>query len=498
MKFLPVSEASALAGMLLLSASLPAASVPKLPSRGPAWLCVRTANFTLYGNATESKIRDVGLEMEKLRAVLVYATHRETRSPVPTVILVFRDISELDPFRPLYKGKPQSFGSLFLEGSDGNFVALPAAWNLDARHSVYHEYLHAFVRSNFLPQPLWYDEGLAEFYSTFRANETEATVGLPVEDHIRRMREGFLIPLDRLFEIDQESVEYNEEERKATFYAESWALVHYLMRGNRDRTPQLGRFLVALQQGRPRAEAFRESFQTDYAALEAEVRKSMAGGRFQYSVTKLSELKIPRDTRTERIDYAETLVLLGDFLGRVSEERRRDAEAYFRAALAEKSDCAGALAGIGELRLREGRDDEAVEILRRAVATGSAGFRAHFHYGSALLRRLGGKSVGPFGLDAEGRRSLEEAREAFRKSLQIEPSFAEASAWLGRSYLLENSDDVGPGIAALEEAVRRLPSRKDLALDLKRLYQRRNDGARSKEIRSRPIGPSAESRTPVP
>lgn len=460
--------------MLLLAAPLPAANAPKLPSRGAPWISARTANFTLYGNATESKIREVGLEMEKLRAVLCAFINREGRSPVPTAIVVFRDISELDPFLPFYKGKPRKVGALFLQGRDGNLVALSAAWNLDARHSIYHEYLHDFMRSNFLPQPLWYDEGLAEFYSTFRATETEATVGIPVETHIRTMRERFWIPLDRLFALKHDSAEYNDEERREVFYAESWAVVHYLMRGNRDRTPQLGRYLVALQQGRPRDEAFRESFQTDYATLAAEVRKYMSGGRFQYSVTKFSELKIPREIRTEKIDYAETLARLGELRARTAEERLPDAETYFRAALAEKPDCATALAGIGEIRMRQGKDDEAIEDLRKAAATGSAGFRAYFHYGLALLQRLAKRSSLAGSLDAEARRSLEEAREAFRKSLQIEPGFAEARAALGRSYFFEDDEHVAPGIAALEEAVRLLPSRTDLARDLALLRERRS------------------------
>jgi uncharacterized protein DUF1570 len=428
--------------------------------------------------------------MEKLRAVLVSFKNGEARSPVPTVVLVFRDITELDPYRPLYQGRPKPMGALFLQGHDGNFVALSAGWNLDARPFIYHEYLHDFMRSNFLPQPLWYEEGLAEFYSTFRADEREATVGLPVENHIRRMREGFLIPLDRLFAIDRDSPEYNERERESTFYAESWAVVHYLMRGNRDRTPQLGRYLVALQQGRPRDEAFRESFQTDSTSLLAEVRKYMAGGRFLYSVTKFSDLKIPRETRTERIDPAEALVRMGELLGRSAQERRSDAEAYFREALAEKADCGDALAGIGEIRMWEDKDEEAVESLRKAVETGSAGFRAWFNYGRALLRRLEKSPILVGALTPEFRRAVEDARRAFRKCLELEPGFAEARGALGSSYLVEDAEHAGEGIAALEEAVRLLPSRNDLALNLAMLYERRNDGARSEEIRRRVLGPN--------
>lgn len=460
-------------GLLLPAAAATPATTPRVPPVRGNWLRVRTANFTLYGDATEAKIKDVGLEMEKLRAVLASFKNGEARSPVPTVVLVFRDITQLDPYRPLYKGKPKPMGALFLQGHDGNFVALSAGWNLDARPFIYHEYLHDFMRSNFLPQPLWYEEGLAEFYSTFRADATEATVGLPVEGHIRRMREGFLIPLERLFAIDRESPEYNEREREGTFYAESWAVVHYLMRGSRDRTAQLGRFLVALQQGRPREEAFRESFQTDYTALLAEVRKYMAGGRFLYSVTKFSDLKIPRETRTERIDHAEALALLGSVLGRCSRESWPDAEAYFRAALAENSGCAAALSGLGELDMWRGRLAEAIEDLHRAVQAGSVGYRAYFSYGLALLLDLQARPVSVAGLAPEHRRLLEEARASLSKSLELEPGFAEARAALGRSYFFEDGEQVAPGIAALEEAVRLLPSRTDLARDLALLRERR-------------------------
>jgi len=452
----------------------PAETPPKLPPRSAAWIRVRTANFTLYGNATESKIQDVGLEMEKLRAVLSDFSGRQARSPVPTSIVVFRDISDLDPFRPLYQGKPRNIGGLFLEGRDGNLVTLSAAWNLDARHTIYHEYLHQFLRSNYAAQPAWYDEGLAEFFSTFRATETEATVGLPVERHVARMREGFLIPLDRLFAVEHDSLEYNEGERRDTFYAESWAVVHYLLRGNLDRRPQLARYLLALQQGRPREEAFRESFQADSLTLEREIRKYMAGARFPYTVTKFTELKIPRETRTERIDYARTLVLFGVLLERSAEERRPAAEACFRAALSEKPDFPGALTGIADIRLREGKTGEALELLGKAVRDESADYRAHFYYAVALLQDVRARFRSSGGLTAESRKSLEEAREALRRCRQIEPDFAEALAVFGRTFFFEDDTRLDEGIDALDQAVRLLPSRKDLALDLARLVERRS------------------------
>src|SRR5262249_51344150 len=161
----------------------------------------------------------------------------------------------------LFRGKPSRVSGFFQASRDGNFIALATGWSTDLRPIIFHEYLHYFLHSNFPPQPTWYDEGLADFYSTFFATESEARIGRPVERHILLLRNQAMLPLQKLFALRQASPEYNEESRRGLFYAESWALVHYLMRGEPRRTPQLGRFLLLLQEGRAQDEAFREAFQ---------------------------------------------------------------------------------------------------------------------------------------------------------------------------------------------------------------------------------------------
>ena len=55
-------------------------------------------------------------------------------------------------------------------------------------------------------------------------------------------------------------------------YAESWALVHYLMYGNKARAPQLTAFLAAVKSGAPHEQAFRTAF-GDVNALDRELNE---------------------------------------------------------------------------------------------------------------------------------------------------------------------------------------------------------------------------------
>ena len=113
----------------------------------------------------------------------------------------------------------------------------------DEREIIYHEYIHYVMHNNYAALPLWLHEGLAEYYSTFQVARDEARIGLPVPAHVLWLRQHTLIPLATLFAVDERSPEYNETSRRGGFYAESWALVHYLISGSPERRRQAAEYL---------------------------------------------------------------------------------------------------------------------------------------------------------------------------------------------------------------------------------------------------------------
>ncbi len=453
-----------------------------MPPKGDRWNEVRTENFTLYGDTTVAKIKEIGLDLEKLRAVLLLMQRTLTaNSPVPTSIYVFKSQDALDPYLPRRQGNTVKFAGYFLDSHDGIYIALTAAWNEDPRRLVYHSYIYYFLSANFPPQPTWYEEGLGGYYSTFRSTEDEAQTGMIREDYLDLLRGTVLIPLDRLFAIDRKSPEYVDVIKRDISDAESWALVHYTMRGNPERTPQLGRFLALLQQGRPQDEAFREAFQMEYAQLLSELVTYVRNKRFTYNRLKLSELKFPTETKVSPMRYDDVVCRLGEFLGHQSEARIPEAERYFQAVLASNPSSAHALAGLGFLRYRQQRYDDAYRYLQQAIASGSADFRVYFYAGRVRSDEFARETHSPEEL-AKNRALLDEARSDFRKSAELNPDFPEAKAALGRTYLVEQGPAVDEGIAALEAARNKLPSREDVAADLASLYDRKGDKARGDAI----------------
>ena len=99
---------------LLFCLALPAPG-SDLPPAGDVWLRVETAHFTLYGNASESKIRNVGLDLERLRAVLLRMGGKlSAHSPVPTAVYVFQSDASLLAYKPRVDGRPRSLSAYFL------------------------------------------------------------------------------------------------------------------------------------------------------------------------------------------------------------------------------------------------------------------------------------------------------------------------------------------------------------------------------------------------
>src|SRR5258708_35858147 len=125
-----------------------------------------------------------------------------------------------------------------------------------------------------------------------------------------------MLPLRTLFQVDQHSPYYNERDKQSVFYAESWALMHYLILGNEGkRLPQLGKFITLLNANTPMEKAFQEAFQVSFESMEKELREYIK--RDKYSVMTghfESKLEVDKEMQTAPITEAEALGYLGDLL----------------------------------------------------------------------------------------------------------------------------------------------------------------------------------------
>ena len=316
--------------------------------------------------------------------------------------------------------------------------------------------------------------GIAEYYSTVQTRARKCGRRMSREDLLARVRNTMLIPLGPTHGGRPKIPGVQRGIQREIFFAESWALVHYLTLGNPARTPQLGRFMTLLHNGRPQEEAFREAFQTDYATLLGELVAYIRNRRFTYNRRKFSDLTFSTEAGAAPMSYESVLCRLGDLLVRA--RRLTDAERHYEAALASQPANADALAGLGTLRLRQEKLGEAASYLRRAAEAGSTDFRVSYEAGKLRWRELTDRTRSR-SLNAEERALLDGARADFRRSIALNPRFPEARAALGRTYRFERRALVDEECRA-EVARRQLPTggrgrRPRGALHIKAIRRRR-------------------------
>jgi len=218
-------------------------------------------------------MRRVGRNLEEFRAAFasLFPWVREEQASVGTTVVVFKDDSSFRPYKPLYEGKPANVAGYFQAGPDVNFIALTAA--AETPHVIYHELVHSFTKDA-TAMPLWAGEGLAEFYGVMEiaSNGKELLLGRPMTDHVLTLSRTSPLPLETFFAVEHDSPHYNEKTKQGIFYAQSWAIIHYLMLGNEGQhRPHLARYLELLSRGNSIEESFRQAFQMEPAQLEREL-----------------------------------------------------------------------------------------------------------------------------------------------------------------------------------------------------------------------------------
>jgi tetratricopeptide (TPR) repeat protein len=448
-----------------------------LPPETDTWIRIETAHFTMYSNASERRTADLGRRLERFRSVLsLFYKKFRIDPPAPTSIFVFKHATSFKPYRPIYNDRFVESEGVFVGWPDGSYIAMNGDPGSDPLDIIYHEYVHQFVNNNLHGAPPWFNEGLAECYSTFQADDKSASIGKTPAEHVLFLRENNLIGLRHLFAITHDSPDYNEGTRRGIFYAESWALVHYFLWDKPERRPQLGLFLDRLASGQDPDEAFTASFATTYEKLETELRAHVNGSRFLFNAVKFSDLGVDTSTRVTPMKREEALARLGDLVAHVQTERPSEAEQHYREALRVNPAYASAYTGLAVLQENAERHDEAVALFEKALSLDAEDPMTGFQFGRCLSRRNDG-STGGEGIPAD----LVRARDLLGKSIALRPGFAEAYVEFGRTFLAGGGDP-GPAIPPLEAARRMLPARVDVPAMLAMLYARKGDMAKANDL----------------
>src|SRR5580700_9236080 len=225
------------------------------------WLEIHSTHFTVITDAGEKKGKEVALRFEQMRAVFAILLMKERlNEPVPLTILAFRSDKNYYQSAPQHQGQPIAVPGFFVHGEDQNFIVLNL-FEEESWRAVAHDFAHLLLNYNYPPVAGWFDEGLAEYFSSIRLDDRKYEIGGDPElrsgfseDLLQNQREGrnpaksltellggqVWLGLPDLLTMKHDTSSYAEGTHHTLFYAQSWMVMHYLL--HEKKLPETGTY----------------------------------------------------------------------------------------------------------------------------------------------------------------------------------------------------------------------------------------------------------------
>jgi len=454
----------------LLAVAAPASAAP--------WHRIDTPNFIVVGDVSARELRATATKFEgfheALRRVLPSAT---MRSPVPTVVIVFPNDGAFVPFKPQYQGKPKPVAGYAAPGLDLSYIAMISAGEVSDR-VIFHEYTHMILANAIAGVPLWLNEGLAEFYSTFALMDDgkRAQIGRPIAEHLQLLSGSLRVPLGDLLKVHSASPLYNEASRLGDFYAESWALTHMLLNGQPSRVNELADYLRRLGDGASEMQAWEQVFGT--ARTDGELRQYLRRTTFTTVVIDFAE-------KVAAVPITESALSAADAAGFLAQLQLRNLGPDAAAKILEPAltqEPASATANVAMARIDLARHDPARAATRvLALGPGNDWFTT-YAAGVTLAEAVeADRSMG-----GPGGAALVSAAQLLER---VRRTHADLPNVLARLAAIEILAEASPPSNAAHEYVARAralaPGRIDYALTQAELFANARDFAAARRV----IGP---------
>lgn len=406
------------------------------------WSVVESPAFQVMGDASPEALTTIATNLETLRVVLSRLGGGESaleRRRLPVVL--FKNNASFNRFRPYLTELTRSADGFFTRILDLRFLTV-----VPGRHRsevAYHEYIHHVVHSRLGEVPNWLDEGLAGVYETFTREDNDVVIGFASRDRVRHLSERTWVPLTELFRIaGAAGVRDHSDEASQARYPQSWLLTHYLLFSKPDRRQELVAFLDAVGRGDSHDEAFEASFSGGIAGVDEQLR-AYVRGVIPFVTLKFDELEVTKPEPGRRVDHADVLAMLGEWLLTLGPEGRRAAPAIFEQALALQPEQLRAKVGLGYEAVIEGRSDDAAARLDPLIDAG---------HDSPGVLMIGAHLAHARAVESDSTEDLLRARQLARRAIPHMPDDVSLLVIFGSTFR-EAADDRRDAIAAVERAV---------------------------------------------
>ncbi len=263
------------------------------------WVEINSSHFTVITDAGEKRGREVALRFEQMRAVFGALLGKERlHQSIPLTILAFANDKSYYQVAPLahvqaqgrLQAQPITVPGFFLPGEDQDFIVL----NLSEEESwraVARDFAAMLLNYNYPPAQGWFDEGLAEYFSSIHVDNKQVELGAdpellpsstqdllgnqhdthPAKSLTELLGAQVWLSIPDLFTMKHDASPRNAGTRHTLYYAESWIVMHYLL--HEQKLPETGAYFnLVLNQHVPVEEAIQKAYGMSSAQFEQAVK----------------------------------------------------------------------------------------------------------------------------------------------------------------------------------------------------------------------------------
>ncbi|MCU6454043.1 DUF1570 domain-containing protein [Sphingomonas sp. A2-49] len=274
-----------------------AALVAAQPARAE-WFEATSAHFVVYADGGAEEVRRQAEQLERFDSLIRYfnaiPAREEDGSNRLTVYVVANDAV----VRRMFGAGGSNIAGFYQGRASGSVAFTPArsrgdsgAGTLQPQIVLFHEYAHHLMLANTaIAVPAWYGEGYAEFLSTARFDKDVVWVGAAAQHRAYELLMQKGLSAEQLFSLDRAKM---SESQTSSLYARGWLMTHYLT-VDTDRRRQLNAYLLAVNAGKPGAEAARAAF-GDLRALDTSLAAYLGKSTlpaYKIPLTRLPEPKV--------------------------------------------------------------------------------------------------------------------------------------------------------------------------------------------------------------
>jgi tetratricopeptide (TPR) repeat protein len=461
------------------------------------WVEVHTTHFGVVTDAGEKRGREVALRLEQMQAVFADLLKRNKLNyPTPVQVLALKSDKDYGRVSPVRNGVAISAPGFFLADED-QYVIVLNLFEDEPWRAITHDFAHMLLDGNYPPTQAWFDEGLAEYFSSIRVdNKTVELGGDPelapkytedIQGNVNQVRNQpksltellsgpVWLRMNDLFTTKLVTPEFQAGTHHSLFYAQSWMVMHYLL--SKKMLPQVGTYFGLVQiKKEPVAQAFQEAFgmtpeQFEQAVKEyfkslqplfaAQDQANTPGGHT--TMPQVAQYPAPFGPENvamvvRKLSDDDAHAIVADVMAR-QPERRLQGIKDLQALEAEPMDNDLAHRSLAFAYMQQKDFKQAAEELQQVIE--DAPKDAWARYYSALLRF----KMAQAGQPMEG--ALANVQQNLRMVIDWDPQFAEAYHMLGLAEL--EGGGTHAAVDTMRTAIQLAPRKESYVYNLAEIY----------------------------